>query len=101
MLFRSFTVGLARDEARNGVRVLGVSPSPVETTRFQNLLLKHAEDQGIDVGEARRRVLSEIPMGRAATPQEIADVIVFLVSDRAAFMTGTIVAIDGGASCTA
>jgi 3-oxoacyl-[acyl-carrier protein] reductase len=50
------------------------------------------------VEEARRRWLSHVPLGRAAAPEEIANVIVFLASERASFVTGTVVHVDGGAT---
>jgi 3-oxoacyl-[acyl-carrier protein] reductase len=50
------------------------------------------------VEEARRRWLSHVPLGRAARPEEIAHVIVFLASERASFVTGTVVHVDGGAT---
>jgi NAD(P)-dependent dehydrogenase (short-subunit alcohol dehydrogenase family) len=54
--------------------------------------------QGVPVEDARRRWLAHVPLGRAARPEEIADVIVFLASSRASFVTGTIVHVDGGAT---
>ena len=53
---------------------------------------------GVSVEEARRRWLSHVPLGRAADAGEIADVVVFLASQRASFITGTIVHCDGGAT---
>lgn len=94
----NFTIGLAREEARHGVRVVGVNPAPVETRRLTSVFETEARMSGISIEEARRRWLSHVPLGRAATPDEIADVIVFLASSRASFVTGTIVHADGGAT---
>jgi len=94
----NFTVGLAADEASHGVRVVGVNPAPVETRRLQSVFETEARMQGVSVDEARRRWLSHVPLGRAADPGEIADVIVFLASRRASFVTGTVVHCDGGAT---
>jgi 3-oxoacyl-[acyl-carrier protein] reductase len=96
----NFTVGLAHAEARHGVRVVGVNPAPVETRRLQSVFETEARLQGVSVEEARRRWLSHVPLGRAARPEEIADVIVFLASERASFVTGTVVHVDGGATRT-
>ncbi len=94
----NFTVGLAQEEARHGVRVVGVNPAPVETRRLQAVFETEARVLGVSVEEARRRWLAHVPLGRAATPEEIADVIVFLASPRASFVTGTVVHADGGAT---
>ena len=94
----NFTVGLAQEEARYGIRVVGVNPAPVETRRFQEVVETEARVLGVSMEEARRRWLSHVPLGRAARPEEIADVIVFLASERASFITGTVVHVDGGAT---
>lgn len=94
----NFTMGLAREEARYGIRVVGVNPAPVETRRLQEVFETEARVLGVPVEEARRRWLSHVPLGRAATPEEIANVVVFLVSERASFITGTVVHVDGGAT---
>ncbi len=56
-----------------------------------------AEEEGIDPVEVRRRHESEIPLGRLGNAQELADVVAVLCSARAAFVTGTVVRVDGGA----
>jgi len=50
---------------------------------------------GVDIEEARRREVAAIPIGRPATPEEIADVVAFLCSDRAAYITGVTIGMDG------
>lgn len=94
----NFTIGLAQEEARHGIRVVGVNPAPVETRRLRSVFETEARVLGVSVEEARRRWLSHVPLGRAAAPEEIASVIVFLASERASFVTGTAVHVDGGAT---
>ena len=94
----NFTMGLAHEEARHGVRVVGINPAPVETRRLRSVFETEARLQGVSVEEAGRRWVSQTALGRAATPEEIANVIVFLASERASFVTGTVLAVDGGAT---
>ncbi|MEE9274172.1 MAG: SDR family oxidoreductase, partial [bacterium] len=94
----NFTVALAQEEAAHGVRVLGVNPAPVETRRLREVFETEARVLGVSVEEAGRRWISHVPLGRAARPEEIGDVIAFLASARASFMTGTVVHVDGGAT---
>ncbi len=63
----NFTIGLAREEAKHGVRVVGVDPAPVETRRLEAVFETEARVPGVSVNEARRRWLSHVPLGRAAT----------------------------------
>jgi 3-oxoacyl-[acyl-carrier protein] reductase len=94
----NFTVGLAQEEARHGVRVVGVNPGPVDTRRIHSVFETEARLLGVSVADARERWLSHVPLGRIARPEEVADVIVFLASDRASFVSGTVVQVDGAAT---
>ncbi|MGH7089248.1 MAG: short-chain dehydrogenase/reductase [Stellaceae bacterium] len=81
----------------DGIRVLGVNPGAVDTERWRTIHRGRAERL---LGDAERwpEVLpKDRPEGRAATPQEIADVVVFLASDRAHWVCGEVVNVDGGA----
>jgi NAD(P)-dependent dehydrogenase (short-subunit alcohol dehydrogenase family) len=82
----TFTIGLAREVANEGIRVNAVAPGLVDTEL-------HAAN-----GEPGRlkRVSPSIPMGRAATAEEIAQGVVWLLSDAASYVTGTILEIGGG-----
>lgn len=91
----AFTKALGGVSLDYGVRVLGVNPGPVETERMVKINKRRALDLHGD--ESRWESLREhYPGGRPATPQEVADLMVFLCSPRAAYITGTIVTIDGG-----
>ncbi|MDP2240210.1 MAG: short-chain dehydrogenase/reductase [Burkholderiales bacterium] len=80
-----------------GVRVLGVNPSATATDRGVMLWKKRAE-QELGDAEHWRELTKGFPFGRPATVDEVAGVIVFLASDRASYVSGTMVTVDGGAS---
>jgi NAD(P)-dependent dehydrogenase (short-subunit alcohol dehydrogenase family) len=91
----AFTKALGGQSLDFGVRVVGVNPGPVETDRMIKINKRRALDLFGD--ESRWVELRECyPAGRPATPQEVADLMVFLASPRAGYITGTIVTIDGG-----
>ncbi len=81
--------GLAVELAKDGVRVNGVAPGYIRTAQ----LLSEEHSLGPQGAEAAGAF---IPMGRIGEPEEIADVIVFLASDGARYMTGQVVVVDGG-----
>jgi 3-oxoacyl-[acyl-carrier protein] reductase len=81
--------GLAVELAKDGVRVNGVAPGYIRTAQ----LLSEEHSLGLKGAEAAGTF---IPMGRIGEPEEIADVIVFLASHSARYMTGQVVVVDGG-----
>jgi NAD(P)-dependent dehydrogenase (short-subunit alcohol dehydrogenase family) len=93
----AFTCALGGESVDHGVRVLGVNPGLVETDRMRDLLLRDAEVQLGDASRWRELTASR-PFGRAARPEEIADVVAFMASSRASYMSGTIVTVDGGST---
>ena len=89
------TAGLGNAYAATGVRVLGVSPGLTQTGRVDEGMAADAKASGISVEEALARSVAKIPMGRLAQPEEIADLVLFLASDKARYLTGTTVTMDG------
>ena len=92
-------IGLMRAAAREGapmnIRVNTVNPAPVDTRMMRTLEAGMSPD---DPEAARERIESTIPLGRYAQPVDIANVMLFLASDDAAFVTGGIYKADGGSS---
>jgi len=93
----AFTRALGSRSLDDRIRVLGINPSPVATERNVTLMRKRAQDA---LGDADRypELMRKLPLGRPLEVREVVDLALFLVSDRAAYMSGTIVTIDGGSS---
>lgn len=92
------TVGLANAYAAQGVRVNAVSPGMTRTSRVQSGLEAQSRATGQNVDVLYAQAVAGIPMGRPAEPSEIADTVLFLASERAGYVTGAIVPMDGGAA---
>jgi len=90
------TVALAEQYGRHNILVNAINPGPVGTERWDQLVAGIARIHGISVQEAQRKVDRSIPLGRIARPEEIADVAVFVASERASFMNGALILLDGG-----
>ncbi len=90
------TAGLATAYAPRGVRVVGVNPGLTETDRVSEGMIADAKLAGITVEDARARAVAKIPLGRMAGAGEVADVVVFLASSRAGYVTGVNISMDGG-----
>ena len=95
----NYSKGLSKEVGPKGVRVVRVSPGWVETDGAVGLVEEIARKNRTDYEGARRIVMASlggIPLGRPAKPKEVADLVVFLASSRAASITGTEYVIDGG-----
>jgi 3-oxoacyl-[acyl-carrier protein] reductase len=91
-----FAKSLANEMASSGILVNTVCPGAFETERHIALTQKRAAAEGISVEEANRKRAKEIPVGRFGKPAEFADLVAFLASERASYITGTAIQIDGG-----
>jgi 3-oxoacyl-[acyl-carrier protein] reductase len=92
----NFTVALAQQVAGDGIHVLNCAPGPVRTARFAKQIAANAQAWGVSEAEAEARFTESLPLGYIPSAEEVAGVIVFLASPRAAYMTGTTVTVDGG-----
>ncbi|MFZ9335604.1 MAG: SDR family oxidoreductase, partial [Burkholderiaceae bacterium] len=92
--------GLAAAYGPKGVRVNTVNPGLTLTERLKEGMQADARLNGISVDEAMDRANARIPLRRMAQPEEIADVVVFLASARASYVTGAALIMDGAATPT-
>jgi 3-oxoacyl-[acyl-carrier protein] reductase len=99
-MWRPSVVGLAKTISKEyggrGIRTVCIAPGRIETDRLKELDRINSEKSGRDIEEVRSSAHSTIPLGRYGRPEEIGDAIAFLASDRASYVTGTTVLIDGG-----
>ena len=100
----TYSKSLSKEVSPKGVRVLRVSPGWIAGPKSNGLALRLAEGAGTDYAggvDIIMKSLGGIPLGRPAEPEEVADLIAFLASDRASAITGTEHVIDGGTIPTA
>jgi NAD(P)-dependent dehydrogenase (short-subunit alcohol dehydrogenase family) len=100
----NYSKALSKEVSPKGVRVVRVSPGWVETEGAVGLVTEIARRNATDYESARKIVMSSlggIPLGRPAKPREVADLVAFLASPRAASITGSEYVIDGGTVPTA
>lgn len=95
----TYSKSLSKEVSPHGIRVVRVSPGWVETDAAVRLVDQIASQSGTDRATAQQRLMDSlggIPLGRPARPSEVADLVLFLASPRAAAITGTEYVIDGG-----
>jgi 3-oxoacyl-[acyl-carrier protein] reductase len=87
---------LANEYGRYGVLVNNVCPGRILTARLRSLAAKTAAARGAAAEEIERAWAAEAPVGRLGTPEEFANVVVFLASERASYVNGVSIVVDGG-----
>ena len=95
----TYSKGLSKEVGPKGVRVNSVAPGYIETTAATRLVARLAETAGITEDAARQRLMDSlggIPIGRPGRPEEVAELVAFLASARAASIHGSEYVIDGG-----
>jgi len=89
----ALTRQVAVDHSRHGIRVNAICPGPVLTPLFEAAFRERAPD---DPGAALRARAATVPLGRLGTPQDVANLALFLASDEAEWITGAVYPVDGG-----
>lgn len=94
----NLTKALADRGIKEGVRVNAINPGSIATERLQIRIRNYAKEKGVDLEEAAERLPREMKIARFGDPTEIARAVAFLASPQAAYIQGTILDVDGGAT---
>jgi 3-oxoacyl-[acyl-carrier protein] reductase len=96
----AFTKSMADVGVRDGVQVNAVNPGYIRTARLQSRLEAAAREDGVDLAEAARRIVTANKVVRLGEPEDIAHLVVFIVSPGARFLHGSLIDLDGGQTKT-
>ena len=89
---------LANEFGADGITVNNVCPGYTLTDRLSELFEKRAQDAGVAYQQILQQSTANVPIGRFARPEELAALVAFLASERAASINGTTIAVDGGST---
>ncbi len=92
----SITKAMANEYGKHGITVNAICPGSTDTGRWTELVHVTARERGLSLADAEKVLVSDVPMGRVVQPQDVADLAVFLASDRAGMITGCAINVDGG-----
>jgi NAD(P)-dependent dehydrogenase (short-subunit alcohol dehydrogenase family) len=92
------TVGLAQVYGPKGVRITAINPAATLTGRVTEALKLEAKMRGVSEREVLEQGQAKVPLRRYAAPEDIANLTLFLASDKASYLTGAIIPMDGGAN---
>jgi 3-oxoacyl-[acyl-carrier protein] reductase len=87
---------LSNEYAKDNILVNNVCPGYTLTSRLDELSSRLAKAEGVEPKQIQDRWASQVPLGRLGQPEELANMVVFLASERASYITGVSIAIDGG-----
>ncbi len=91
-----FAKTLANEYAKDNILVNVVCPGPTLTNRMKELINATVQQTGKSEEEVKKAWTDQIPLGRLGKPEELANLIVFLASEKASYITGTVIQVDGG-----
>lgn len=87
---------LSQEFAPYGITVNNVAPGSYDTDRLKHLYERNAKAAGISIEEAKKQIEARVPLGRLGEPEELANMVVFLASQAASYITGQTILVDGG-----